>query len=92
MISSPGPRGLLLILVGLIAAVKNCSATDIIDTDCSTHRDQISAALQEARSIANYASKRWRSVPAPRKGTLMMDMLGAVNEDDEATFDYAKRQ
>lgn len=60
-----------------------------IDPGCAAWDPKINEALNEAVSIANYGTTRWQGRPLPRPGTLLQDMLGAPNEDDETTLNFA---
>ena len=91
MLSSARSKPWSLIALTLLQGLRFGSAATNIAADCFPNSAEIASALQEAQSIADYASKRWSVLQSPRKGNLMMDMLGAPNEDDQGTFDYAKR-
>lgn len=81
-------------LLTLLHTTKFCSAIPNIAKDCGPPDGEryknVSLALKEAENIADYASKRWSAVSAPKKGNLMQDMQGAPSEDHQETFEYAK--
>ena len=60
-----------------------------VDPGCAQWNGDVNSALAEAVSIANYAANVWQS-RATRPGTLLQDMLGASNEDDQTTLSFAQ--
>lgn len=77
--------------LSLLFALSIRGQATIDQNSCTGYANDVNSALNEAISIANFASTRWQGRPTPRPGTLLQDMLGAPNEDDQATLSFAQR-